>query len=74
MVGLGLIVASVGVVDRARADCRDVAAVTNDRCDQGDRAAGRRPAEDWGSYYERRQREVMREYDRDGTRGGRDWH
>ena len=34
--------------------------VTNDRCDFGDRASGRMPAETWGDYAARRQAEVER--------------
>ena len=44
----------------ARADCGD--AVTNDRCDFGDRAAGRMPAESWGDFYARKQAEVEEQY------------
>ena len=59
------IVALIGAVGTplhgARA-CDPDNAVTNDYCDGGDRAAGRRVAEDWGSFYARRQAEVDRQY------------
>ena len=37
-------------------------AVTDDRCDLGDRVSGRMPAETWGDLAARRQVEVERQY------------
>jgi hypothetical protein len=49
----------VALVRSARADCGD--AVTDDRCDFGDRASGRRPAETETEFFARKQAEVERE-------------
>jgi hypothetical protein len=55
--GLALV---FGPVTMVWAECGD--AVTNERCDPGDRASGRRPAESWSDFYARGQREVEREF------------
>jgi hypothetical protein len=60
---LGAMVVLVGVLagsNAARAECGDE--VTDDRCDFGDRAIDRRPAESFGSYFARKQAEAERQY------------
>jgi hypothetical protein len=52
------VIVAAGALSTAPARACDPDSLTDERCDDGDRASGRMPAEPWGDFYARKDAEL----------------